>query len=76
MEPDIIRILATLRPEHDFTGSQDFVADGLIDSFDLLVLVVELEKAFGVKIKGEDILPEHFVSAASIAALVKKSGGH
>ncbi len=72
----IFSILAQIRPEFDFKASQDFVADGLLDSFDLIGLVSELEGQFGILIDAMDITPEYFKSAAAIENLVRKNGGN
>ena len=70
----IIGILQTIRPEFDFTASEDFIGDGFIDSFDIVTLVAALEKAFGIKIRGTEIVPENFCNLNAIAALLKKYG--
>lgn len=71
----ILQILADLRPEFDFSAGEDFIADGYLDSFDVVALVSELEAAFHILIDGLDVLPENFCSLEAIAALVRKSGG-
>lgn len=73
MKQQIIDILGGLRPENDFTASTDYIADGLLDSFDIVSLVTELEDAFDITIDGEDILPENFASADAIEKLVIKT---
>lgn len=63
-----------IRPEFDFSASKDFIADGMLDSFDMVTLVSELDKNYGISIQGTDILPEHFQNVETIAALLRKSG--
>lgn len=70
----IIEILSSLRPEFDFTQEVDFIEEGMLDSFDVVSLVDELENRFGIKIDGLDILPENFSSVANIVSLLKKNG--
>jgi len=70
---EIYAILQDVRPEFDFKGSDDYISDGLLDSFDMVYLVTLLEEGFGIKINALDILPENFMSAAAIGALVAKS---
>ncbi|HMD52927.1 MAG TPA: acyl carrier protein [Phycisphaerae bacterium] len=70
----LLEILKVIRPECDFTGSDDFVADGLLDSFDMVMLVATLDKNFGVSIQGTDIVPENFQNLQTIEALLRKSG--
>lgn len=73
MNNDILNMLVELRPEFDFTESDDFVMDGLLDSFDIISLCSMLEEKYGVRIDGLDIVPENFASVAAIEALVSKN---
>jgi len=75
MKEKIIKILTELRPEFDFTQEGvDFIEEGMLDSFDLVTLVSELDNTFGISIDGVDILPENFSSVDAIAALLVKNG--
>lgn len=71
----ILNILEELRPEFDFTESNDFISDGYLDSFDMVALVNGLEEAYGILINALDILPENFCNLQAIAAVVEKNGG-
>ena len=70
----IRNILIDIRPEYDFLSQDDFIETGMLDSFDILTLVTDLEAAFGVKIDGGDIVPENFGNLEAIKALLVKSG--
>jgi acyl carrier protein len=74
MKNKIFSILSGLRPEYDFSKSVNFFEEGMLDSFDIVNLVNELESAFGISIPGTDILPENFSSVENIASLLKKLG--
>lgn len=74
MKDKIIEILTDLRPEFDFAEEVNFIEEGMLDSFDVVSLVDELEEKFGVKIEGVDVLPENFSTIENIVALLKKSG--
>ena len=75
MKDQIIKILTGLRPEFDFTEEGvNFIEEGMLDSFDLVTLVSELDSTFGISIDGVDILPENFSSVDAIAALLVKNG--
>ena len=50
MNDQIMSMLNELRPEFDFTDSDDFVMDGLLDSFDIISLVSMLEETYECKI--------------------------
>lgn len=70
----ILKMLAELRPEFDYAESENFIEDGLLDSFDVISLTDMLEKAYNVSIDGMDIVPENYVSIEAIEALVRRSG--
>jgi acyl carrier protein len=70
----IEEILKEIRPEFDFLASQDFVGDGMLDSYDIVTLVSDLDKAYGISISGLDIVPENFQNIASIQKLLQKYG--
>ncbi len=73
MQTKILEILSGLRPEFDFTSSSDFIGDGMLDSFDIVSLVTELEESFNITIDGEDIIPDNFSSVDAIITLIEKS---
>ena len=70
----ILEILAEIRPESDFAGSEDFIEEGLLDSFDVVTLVSDIEKNYAISIEGVDILPEYFRNVAAIKALLQRYG--
>jgi acyl carrier protein len=73
MQDEILSILLETRPESDFGDSVNFVEDGLLDSFDMIVLIVEIEQHFNVVIDGTEVIPENFVSLEAIARLIESS---
>lgn len=70
----ILDILAEIRPEFDWAQSDDFFEDGMLDSFDMVTLVSDLDKAYGISIDGMDIVPENFSNVAAIEALLVRNG--
>lgn len=72
MKEKILEILQDIRPEVDFNNSEDFIEDGYLDSFDMVALVSNLDKTFGISILGEDIIPENFMNIETIENTVKK----
>lgn len=73
MKQRILDILTQLRPEYDFNQEVNFIEEGMLDSFDIVTLVTELEEAFGIEVDGVEILPENFSSLDAIESLVKRS---
>lgn len=74
MKDKIVEILTDLRPEFDFTEDVNFIEEGMLDSFDMVSLVDELESQFNIKINGIDVIADNFSSLDKIEALLKKSG--
>jgi len=74
-EKKVYDILAELRPEFDYVHSENFVEEGLLDSFDIVTLVSELEDTYDIIIDGLDIVPENFETVPAILETVRKNGG-
>lgn len=72
MREQILEALASVREDGDFAHSEDFIEDGLLDSFEIVDLVSELEDVFSIEIRGTDIVPENFVNLDAIENLIEK----
>ena len=48
------------------------VSDGILDSLDIMNLIMELESEFDIEIDPEDVLSDNFESVEAILALVEK----
>jgi methoxymalonate biosynthesis acyl carrier protein len=70
----VLEVLKGIRPEFDFTTSEDFIADGMLDSFDVITLISELDQSYGISIAGTDILPENVRNITAIKQLLHKYG--
>ena len=66
--------MSNIRPEFDFTEDVNFIEEGMLDSFDVVTLVSDLDTTFGISIDGVDIVPENFSSVDAIINLLKKNG--
>ena len=74
MKEEIIKILTEIRPEFDFNmENTDFIAKGMLDSFDIISIVSDMEENFNVAIDGAKILPENFDSIEAILNLIDKN---
>lgn len=68
----VLQILSAVRPDVDFETETALIDDGILDSFDIVALVGDLNDAFGIEITVEELEPENFNSAEAICALVQK----
>jgi len=69
---ELMEILENLRPDVDFEKETALVTGGILESFDIVALVGELDEAFDIEIKPNHLIPENFNSATAIWALVEK----
>ncbi len=72
MKDIIMEILKNLDNGEAFENSENFIDDGLIDSYQMVEIVDELESEFDIEISGRDIIPDNFVNLAAIETLVAK----
>lgn len=73
MQKKLKQILLEVNGElKDVSAEENLLASGLIDSFDIVALVVELEETFGIKISPEEVLEENFSSIKNIQALIER----
>ena len=67
----LMQILWEINPEIDFEAEDALIDGGILDSFDIVTLVSEIDDLFGVRIPAEAVIPEHFNSAGAIFALIQ-----
>ena len=56
----------------DFLTADRLIDDEVLDSFDIISLVGEINETFDVEIGVEELLPENFNSAEAMMALIKR----
>lgn len=72
MREELMEILGRLRPELEFEKEDKLIDDGILDSFDLVSLIGEINDTFDVEVSFDDIEPENFNSAEAMLALITK----
>lgn len=69
---ELINVLKSVRPDVDFANEKKLIDDGVLDSFDIIQVVMELNETFGVEINVEDLEPDNFNSVEAMWALIQK----
>jgi acyl carrier protein len=72
----LLTILTGSKPGVDaetFSKSQDLYGEGIIDSFDILIIIDELCAEYGIEIGAADFEREDFRSVTTIYALVQRN---
>lgn len=68
----LLEILKGIRPDVDFENETSLIDDGILDSFDVVSIISELDDAFDVQVRIHELDPENFNSAESIWNLVQE----
>jgi D-alanine--poly(phosphoribitol) ligase subunit 2 len=69
---ELLAILRKLHADVDFEHRADLIDAGVLDSFDIISLVAEIDHVFDVRIPAEEIVPENFNSAAALDAMIRR----
>ncbi len=70
MKEKILKILTELRPDVDFNSETALVSDGILDSFDIVSLVAELNSEFDVTIGVDDLEEDNFDTVDAMLRLI------
>ena len=68
----LLAILKDVNEDVDFENETALVDDGLIDSFDINVIIAALDDAYDIHIEVGDIEPENFNSVTAIMETVRR----
>ena len=68
----LLEILKNVRPDVDFENETALIDDGILDSFDVVSIISELDNEFDVQVRINELDPENFNSAESIWNLVQE----
>lgn len=68
----IMDIVKGIHPELDVVPREGLIDNGVIDSFDMVLLLSALEVEFCIAVPGEDLVQENFNSIDSLVNLVKR----
>ena len=68
----LLNILSELHPDVDFDTCTTLIDDKILDSFDIVTLVAEIDAEVAVAIPAEELVPENFNSAKALYELIEK----
>ena len=68
----LMEILNTIKPGVDFKNTSNLIDNKILDSFDLITLVMEINTRFGIDIDSTDMLPNNFNSIQDMLNLIEK----
>lgn len=71
MREKVLAVLCEINGEIAENQEVDLLASGIIDSYEIVNIVVELEEAFDMEIDPELVVPENFQTVDAIVKMVE-----
>lgn len=71
MREEVLNVLKSVREDVDFENETKLIDDGILDSFDIISIVSELNEKFYVEITADELEPDNFNTLEAIVALVE-----
>lgn len=69
---DLLRILSEVKPGVDFEHEDDLIANHVLDSFSITMLVANLNDEFDIEITLADLTPENFKNAETLWTMIER----
>ena len=69
---ELLDILRDLHPDVDFETCTNMNDAGILESFEIVTIIAEIDEVFDVQLPADQIIPENFNSAAALWALIQK----
>ena len=70
MKEKVLKVLQSVN--ESITDGANLINEGIVDSFEVVNIVMELEEAFDIEIDAEDVVTENFETVDAIVAMVEK----
>ena len=70
MRDQILEILTDIRPDIDFEKETKLIDDKILESFDIITIVGELNDAFDIEIGPKELIAENFNSLDALTEMV------
>jgi methoxymalonate biosynthesis acyl carrier protein len=71
---ELISILNDIRPGQNFSKSENFFEQGVLDSLDLTALVAALESRYAVFIDVDEMTADNFRNVTAIKTILERKG--
>lgn len=72
MRNRILEIVSDIRPDVDFQVENALIDDGILDSFDIVSIISELNDEYEISIRVTELGPANFNSLDAIVNLVNR----
>ena len=72
MKEKLLALLEDVRPDVDFEKEKLLIDDSILDSFDIITIVQEMNEAFDIDIDVDLLEPENFNTIEAMMELIEK----
>ncbi len=69
---ELLKILKGICPKVDFVNEKKMIDDGVLDSFDIISIVNELNEHYDIEIDVDDLEPDNFNTVEAMLELIEK----
>ena len=69
---ELLSILEEVKPGIAFNSAKELITDGILDSFDIVTLVSEINDAFDIEFPVSEIIPENFENIDALYKTIEK----
>ena len=67
----LLEVLKGVREDVDFQNEKLLIDGGVLDSFDIITIISELNDAFDIEIDVDDLEPENFNTVEAMLELIR-----
>ena len=72
MKEQLLNLLTEVRPNVDFEKEKKLIDDSILDSFDIIQIVMDMNETFDIEIQVEDLEPDNFNDIEAMMELITK----
>ena len=72
MRDKILEILTEVRPDINFESETELVSGNILESFDIVQIVAELDDEFDIEISPKDLTADNFNSLEALEELIER----
>ena len=69
---ELLKILSGICPKVDFVNEKKLIDNGILDSFDIISIVNELNEHYDIEIDVDDLEPDNFNTVEAMLELIEK----
>ena len=69
---ELLELLEEVKPGVDFESSQNMIEEGLIDSFDMINIIANINEKFDIDFSVAEIIPENFETVKSLYETIER----